>query len=112
MADCWLDTAFHEYTRNDRSAFPQEALTEFVLLVEQMERGVTPLAMDARMVNDADKLRPDLWAAADKLKAHGGLQCVADKLACAGKYRSRAEELECLLPNRRVEVSFFTTRQR
>ena len=32
--------------------------------------------------------------------------------ACVGKYRSRAEELECLLPNRRVEVNFMTTRQR
>jgi len=82
-AQCWLDTAFHEYTRNDRSAFPQEALTESVILVEQMERGVTPLPMDTRMVNEADKLRPDLWAAADKLKSHGGLQCVADKVACA-----------------------------
>ena len=26
-AQCWLDVSFHEYTRNDRSAFPQEALT-------------------------------------------------------------------------------------
>jgi OOP family OmpA-OmpF porin len=27
-AQCWLDVSFHEYTRNDRSAFPQAALTE------------------------------------------------------------------------------------
>ncbi len=82
-AQCWLDTAFHEYTRNDRSAYPQQALTESVLLLEQMERGNSPLPKDTRLVNDADKLRPDLWAAADKLKSHGGLQCVADKVACA-----------------------------
>ena len=30
--------------------------------------------------------------------------------ACEGRFRSRAEELECLLPNRRVEVNFITTR--
>lgn len=82
-AQCWLDTAFHEYTRNDRSAFPQEALTESVQLVEQMERGASPLPMETRLVNDANRLRPDLWAAAAKLKSHGGLQCVADKVACA-----------------------------
>ena len=82
-AQCWLDTAFHEYTRNDRSAFPQEALTESLELVERMERGAAPLPMGTRMVNDADRLRPDLWAAADMLKSHGGLQCVADKVACA-----------------------------
>jgi len=29
-----------------------------------------------------------------------------------GKFPSRAQELECLLPNRRVEVSFQTLRQR
>ncbi|HSX65576.1 MAG TPA: hypothetical protein VLF15_12660, partial [Pseudoxanthomonas sp.] len=27
-AQCWLDVSFHEYTRNDRSDFPQAALTE------------------------------------------------------------------------------------
>ena len=27
-AQCWLDVSFHEYTRNDRSAFPQAALAE------------------------------------------------------------------------------------
>lgn len=82
-AQCWLDVAFHEYTRNDRSAFPQEALTESALLVDQMERGVSPLPMDTRRVNDADTLRPDLWAAAARLKSHGGFQCVADRVACA-----------------------------
>ncbi len=82
-AQCWLDTAFHEYSRNDRSAYPQEALTESLTLVQQMERGAVPLPMDTRLVNHADKLRPDLWAAADRLKSHAGLQCVADQVACA-----------------------------
>ncbi|HQX58886.1 MAG TPA: OmpA family protein [Burkholderiaceae bacterium] len=82
-AQCWLDTAFHEYSRNDRSAYPQEALNESLSLVQQMERGTNPLPMDTRLVNDADRLRPDLWAAADRLRSHAGLQCVADQLACA-----------------------------
>lgn len=82
-AQCWLDVAFHEYTRNDRSAFPQEALSESAALVDQMERGVASLPMDTRHVNNADVLRPDLWAAASTLRSHGGYQCVAGKVACA-----------------------------
>ena len=27
-AQCWLDASFHEYTRNDRSAYPQQALEQ------------------------------------------------------------------------------------
>jgi len=82
-AQCWLDTAFHEYSRNDRSAYPQEALNESLSLVAQMERGASPLPMDTRLVNNAERLRPDLWAAADRLRAHAGVQCVTDQLACA-----------------------------
>ena len=33
-AQCWLDVSFHEYSRNDRSAFVQEALTESEKLVQ------------------------------------------------------------------------------
>jgi outer membrane protein OmpA-like peptidoglycan-associated protein len=82
-AQCWLDVAFHEYSRNDRSAFPQEALTESLALVQQMERGATPLPMETRLVNNAERLRPDLWAAAERLKSHAGMMCVADQIACA-----------------------------
>ncbi len=82
-AQCWLDTALHEYTRNDRSAYPQLALTESLRLVQQMEDGATALPMETCLLNDADSLRLDLWAAAGNLKSHRGLQCVADKLACA-----------------------------
>jgi OmpA-OmpF porin, OOP family len=82
-AQCWLDTAMHEYSRNDRSAYPQLALTESLDLVQQMERGATPLPMDTRLINDAERLRPDLWAMAARLKSHAGRQCVVDLLACA-----------------------------
>ena len=32
-AQCWLDVSFQEYTRNDRSAFPQGALAESEKLI-------------------------------------------------------------------------------
>jgi OmpA-OmpF porin, OOP family len=82
-AQCWLDVSFHEYTRNDRSAFPQEALTESEKLIVGMERGVSPLPMDTPLVNDADRLRPDLWALSEELKRHAGFRCAAQKVSCA-----------------------------
>ena len=62
-AQCWLDVSFHEYTRNDRSAFPQEALDQSVRLIALMEQKASPLPNDTPLVNGADKLRPDLWEA-------------------------------------------------
>ena len=53
-AQCWLDVSFHEYTRNDRSAFPQEALTESEKLIVDMENGVSPIPTDTALVNEAE----------------------------------------------------------
>ena len=81
-AQCWLDVSFHEYTRNDRSAFPQAALTESEKLIVDMENGVSPLPTDTALVNDAKYLRDDLW---QRLKAiHGtpGFSCAQQAVAC------------------------------
>jgi len=82
-AQCWLDVSFHEYTRNDRSPFPQEALAQSLALVQGMEQKAASLPMDTPLVNNADRLRPDLWGLADSLKGHAGFQCVAQRVACA-----------------------------
>lgn len=82
-AQCWLDVSFHEYTRNDRSAFPQEAMTESEKLIVDMERGAEPLPMDTPLVNGAARLRPDLWERAEELKRHRGFACAAPKVSCA-----------------------------
>ncbi len=81
-AQCWLDTSFHEYTRNDRSSFPQDALTESEKLIESMESGVSQLSTDTALINGAKHLRDDLW---QRLKAiHGtpGFACAQPKVAC------------------------------
>ncbi|WP_442683081.1 OmpA family protein [Stenotrophomonas sp. JC08] len=81
-AQCWLDVSFHEYTRNDRSAFPQEALTESEKLIVDMENGVAPIPTDTALVNGAKYLRDDLW---QRLKAiHGtpGFSCAQQAVAC------------------------------
>jgi OOP family OmpA-OmpF porin len=82
-AQCWLDVSFHEYTRNDRSAFPQEALDQSVRLIALMEQKASPLPMDTPLVNGADTLRPDLWEAAQQWKTREGFQCVAQRVSCA-----------------------------
>lgn len=82
-AQCWLDVSLHEYTRNDRSAFPQEALEQSEKLILGMERKATPLPMDTPLVNGAAKLRPDLWERALAVRGHAGFACAAQKAACA-----------------------------
>ena len=84
-AQCWLDVSFHEYTRNDRSAFPQEALSE-------------------RRAKTVRELLIGRGVAADKIRYEyrGDTQQVQQ---CDG-VKPRAALLECLLPNRRVEVRF------
>ena len=81
-AQCWLDVSFHEYTRNDRSAFPQAALTESEKLIADMENDVSPISMETPLVNGAKHVRDDLW---QRLKAiHGtpGFTCAQQKVAC------------------------------
>jgi OmpA-OmpF porin, OOP family len=82
-AQCWLDVSFHEYTRNDRSAFPQEAMTESEKLIVGMEGKVHPLPTDTPLVNGAARLRPDLWDRAAALRGHAGFRCAQQKTACA-----------------------------
>ncbi|WP_054659599.1 OmpA family protein [Stenotrophomonas pictorum] len=81
-AQCWLDVSFHEYTRNDRSAFPQEALTESEKLIVDMENGVSPIPTDTALVNDAKHLRADLWQRLKVIHGTPGFACAAQKVAC------------------------------
>ena len=82
-AQCWLDVSFHEYTRNDRSAFPQAALDQGAGLVAAMESGAEPDLRDTPLVNGAARLRPDLWARSAALAQGAGRSCAAHKAACA-----------------------------
>ncbi len=82
-AQCWLDVSLHEYNRNDRSAFPQAAMTESEKLIVGMEQKTTPLPMDTPLVNGAARLRLDLWERTAALKQHEGFKCVWKQVACA-----------------------------
>lgn len=86
-AQCWLDVSFHEYTRNDRGPFPQDALAQADLLVRGLENAATTgqpaLGQDTPLISGAQRLRPDLWASAQALKGHRGVRCAQHKIACA-----------------------------
>ncbi|HVJ38169.1 MAG TPA: OmpA family protein [Stenotrophomonas sp.] len=81
-AQCWLDVSFHEYTRNDRSNFPQAALGESEKLVVLMEQGSTPIPTDTPLVNDARYLRDDLWQRLRALQGSAGFSCAQQAAAC------------------------------
>jgi OmpA-OmpF porin, OOP family len=87
-AQCWLDVSLHEYTRNDRSNFPSLAYDESAKITEYLAKGgavgaAGNPALQTPLVNDAAKLRPDLWDAAAKLKGSPGWRCAEQKTACA-----------------------------
>jgi outer membrane protein OmpA-like peptidoglycan-associated protein len=87
-AQCWLDVSFHEYSRNDRSPFPQAALTESHRITQYLAQGgdAAGAANPARqtpLVNNAARVRPDLWDRATQLKDHAGYRCAEQRVACA-----------------------------
>lgn len=81
-AQCWLDVSFHEYTRNDRSDFPQQALGESEKLIEGMRQGVSPMPTDTPLVNNAKYLRDDLWQRLRVLHQAPGFSCAQQQVAC------------------------------
>ena len=87
-AQCWLDVSFHEYTRNDRSSFPEDALAESRKITDFLASGspVTGAANPAQqtpLVNGAARLREDLWQRTTALRGDGGFACVEQLIACA-----------------------------
>jgi OOP family OmpA-OmpF porin len=82
-AQCWLDVSLHEYTRNDRSAFPQQSLEQGAAIVGALESGATPNPGEQTpLVNEAARLREDLWARFGAIKGGAGFACAAHKVAC------------------------------
>jgi OmpA-OmpF porin, OOP family len=87
-AQCWLDVSLHEYSRNDRSSFPEQAMQESVKITNYLKSGGEVGAPEnpahkTPLVNKAAKLRDDLWLEANQFKAQPGIECVAKQVACA-----------------------------
>ena len=62
-------------------------MTESEKLIVLMEKANTPKPLDGpwdtALVNNAAKLRPDLWERADALKKHRGFECATQRTACS-----------------------------
>jgi outer membrane protein OmpA-like peptidoglycan-associated protein len=87
-AQCWLDVSFHEYTQNDRSAFPQAAFDQSRVITGWLAGGGKPgdvndPSVTTPLVNSAAKVRDDLWGAVAALKTGPGFACAAQLAACA-----------------------------
>lgn len=89
-AQCWLDVSFHEFTRNDRSQFVPQALAESIKLTQAMKyepSTVAQIASHTALINNTEKVRPDLWARAEQVKSSAGFggynQCAEKLVACA-----------------------------
>ena len=83
-AQCWLDVSFHEFTRNDRSAFPREALAQSRLITAELKAsGQSASAQQTPLVDGAVRLRSDLWERAGAVQGGQGAACAAQALACA-----------------------------
>jgi OOP family OmpA-OmpF porin len=81
-AQCWVDVSFEEYTRNDRSPFPAEALKQAEGIIENLENNTAPGLTDTPLINDATRLRPDLWDRLAEIKKSPQLECAAQAVAC------------------------------
>ncbi len=87
-AQCWLDVSFHEYTRNDRSPFPMQAMqqssviTDFLTKNDDVTAAENP-AFKTPLINGAARIREDLWKRLQTLKADPGFECAEQHAACA-----------------------------
>jgi OmpA-OmpF porin, OOP family len=85
-AQRWLDVSYHEYSRNDRSRFPQLAIdesnkiTRYLASSDKIESADNP-ALQTPLINNAAKLREDLWAQIGTLRRSPGLRCAEQNLA-------------------------------
>lgn len=107
---CWLDASFHEYTRNDRSNFAQDAYTESKRITQYLAKqpiSETPFAVNGSLtivtdhpatqtllLDNSQRLRSDLWSLANEYKQHpnygGAKVCAEAQVACAEVYLSHA----------------------
>jgi len=94
-AQAYLDVALDEYLENDRSSFVEQALGEANSLLRALEAGERKLPLETYPL-DVDKnskagsgasrtpenrLRPDMWALAERIKQHEQFACAAEPTA-------------------------------
>ena len=91
-AQCWLDTAWSQYSENDRSGFPEEALAESTAIVRALETDKASKAgFSTPFIVRSTKVRDDLWTRVQDYKTRSAsLACTAPHVACAEVHLVRA----------------------
>ena len=78
----WVDFALDEYEMKNRSGIIEQALNEGGKLIEALEQKRSAISMDTPILPLSEKLRNDLWAAAETLKANkDGFKCAGGDVA-------------------------------
>ncbi len=78
----WVDFALDEYEMKNRSGIIEQALQEGVQLIEGLEQKRSAIDMATPILPLSEKLRNDLWAAAETLKANkDGFKCAGGDVA-------------------------------
>lgn len=91
-AQCWLDIAWSQYSENDRSGFPDEALAESTAIVRALETDKSSRAgFSTPFIVRSTKVRDDLWIRVQDYKTRASsLACTARHVACAEVHLVRA----------------------
>jgi OmpA-OmpF porin, OOP family len=88
-AQCWVRNAYSERHERDAAGFRAAALTEADKIIQGLEAGNTTYK-DTALINHTARVRPDLWARAEKLKGSSGFVCAAHTTACLEVQLSRS----------------------
>jgi hypothetical protein len=77
-AQAWLNISREFYHEGDGAAAVDAAFGEALAIVESLEKGLLP-SVETKLIQNADKVRPDLWVMASERKVNSGSSCCAIK---------------------------------
>jgi OmpA-OmpF porin, OOP family len=88
-AQCWVRNAYSERHENDAAGFPSAALNEADKIVQGLESGNNTY-QDTALINHTERVRPDLWQRAEKIRQGAGFACAAPTVGCLQVQLSRS----------------------
>jgi OmpA-OmpF porin, OOP family len=88
-AQCWVRNAYSERHENEAAGFAAAALDEADKIVNGLESGSNAYK-DTALINHTERVRPNLWQRAEKIKQSTGFACAASTVACMEVQLSRS----------------------
>lgn len=81
-ARAFVDASYYEYSRNDRSSFPKDALFEAQRIVSAIKGG-QEVGSGTSQLGTKERVRKDLWSRLEAVKSSGKWACVSELVARA-----------------------------